>query len=169
LPDTSGHVLGRPLFPLKNAHSRAGICTPSNTRFLRPTAVHIPNGISISSVIFAQLTAGSPYTLQWPPLFPFKIAPSHGGSGYPSSTWFLGPAGDHIPNDISIGSAFFAGITIVTDRQTELTDQQTDNTTLPVTTDRIYLMLRCGLKAMLHDQLKMPARLFQLQGSQSNS
>jgi len=32
---------------------------------LDPTGVHIPNDISIGSAIFAQLTAESPYTLQW--------------------------------------------------------------------------------------------------------
>jgi len=36
---------------------------------------------------FAQLTAESPYTLQWAPLSQdCKIAPSHGGSGPPSNT-----------------------------------------------------------------------------------
>ena len=32
------------------------MCTPSNTWFLRPTQVQIPNGISINSAIFAGLT-----------------------------------------------------------------------------------------------------------------
>jgi len=49
------------------------------------TRVHNPNSKSISSATFAQLTAESPYTLQWAPLSP-KIAPSHGGSGPPSDT-----------------------------------------------------------------------------------
>jgi len=35
----------------------------------------------------------------------------------PSNTWFLGPTRVHIPNDITIGSAVFAGLTVVTDRQ----------------------------------------------------
>jgi len=52
--------------------------------------------------------------------FPLKIAPSHGGSGPPSNTWFLGPTRVHNPNGISIGSAVFAGLTSVTDRQTTL-------------------------------------------------
>jgi len=30
-----------------------------------PTRVHIPNDISIDSAVFAQLSAESPYTLQW--------------------------------------------------------------------------------------------------------
>jgi len=35
----------------------APVCTPPNTCFLRPTRVHNPNGISIGSAIFVQLTA----------------------------------------------------------------------------------------------------------------
>jgi len=33
-----------------------GISTPSNTRFLRPTRIHNPNGIAIGSAVFAELT-----------------------------------------------------------------------------------------------------------------
>ena len=43
-----------------------------------------------------------------------------------------------IPNGITIGSAAFAGLTIVTDRHT-------DHATPSVTTGRIYLVLLCGL------------------------
>jgi len=49
-------------------------------------------------------------------VFPFKIAPLHGGSGPPSNALFLGPTGVHIPKGISISSAIFAGFKIVTDR-----------------------------------------------------
>jgi len=41
-----------------------------------------------------------------------------------------------IANDISTGSAVYAGLTIVTDGQT---DRQTDHATLSVTVGRIYL------------------------------
>jgi len=51
--------------------------------------------------------------------FPHKIAHSHGGSGPPTNTWFLGPTWVHNSNSISIGSAVFAGLTIVTDRPTD--------------------------------------------------
>jgi len=54
--------------------------------------------------VFAQLTAGSCYILQWSTLFPLKIAPSHGGSEPPFNTWFLGPIRALNPNRISIGS-----------------------------------------------------------------
>jgi len=50
----------------------------------------------------------------------------------------------HIPNGISISSAIFAGLTIVTDRQT---DRQTDHATPSVTIGRIYVVLRCSLKS----------------------
>jgi len=52
--------------------------------------------------------------------YPLKIAPSHGGSGHPSNTWFLGPTWVLNPNGNSIGFAIFAGLTIVTVRQTML-------------------------------------------------
>jgi len=67
----------------------------SNTWFLGPTQVHIPNGISISSAIFAQLTADGPCSLQRATPLPLKIAPSqrgiwthliHGSLGPPEST-----------------------------------------------------------------------------------
>ena len=41
--------------------------------FLRPTGIFIPNGISISSAVFAQLTAEHTYILQWATLFPSKL------------------------------------------------------------------------------------------------
>ena len=46
-------------------------------------------------------------------------------------TWFLEPTQFHNPNSISTGSAIFAGLTIVTDRQR-------DNPTRSVTTGCIY-------------------------------
>jgi len=55
----------------------APMCTPSNTCFLRSTGVHIVNGISIGSAVFAQLTAEGPYIL--PPLFPSKLPFRIGG------------------------------------------------------------------------------------------
>jgi len=77
------------------------------------------------------------------PLLPLKIAPSHGESVPLSNTWFLGPTEVHNPNGTSIGSAVFAGLTIVTDRPT---DRPTDHAT-PVTVGLIYvrIVLLCGL------------------------
>jgi len=42
-------------------------------------------------------------------LLPLKIAPSHGGSGPPSNTWFLGPTRVLNTNSISIGAAVSQG------------------------------------------------------------
>jgi len=53
------------------------------------------------------------------PPFPVKPAPSHGGSASPFNTWSPGPTQVHILNGISIKSAVSAGLTIVTDRQTD--------------------------------------------------
>jgi len=56
----------------------------------------------------------------------------------PSHTCFLVPAGVHIPNGISIGSADFAGLTIVTGRET-------NHATLLARIGHVYVVLRCGL------------------------
>ena len=55
----------------------------------------------------------------------------------------VGPTRVHNPNGISIGSAVFAGFTIVADRPT---DRQTGHATPSVTVGRIYVRIRCGLK-----------------------
>jgi len=73
--------------------------------------------MTTDSTAFAQVTAECPYTLLWV-LLSRKIVPSRGGSELPSNTKFLGPIQAHNPNGISIGSAIFAGLTSVTDRQT---------------------------------------------------
>jgi len=54
----------------------------------------------------------------WTTPSPIKIAPLHGASGPSSNTWFLGSTQVQNPNGILISSAIFAGLTIVTDRQT---------------------------------------------------
>jgi len=77
------------------------------------------NGISIDSAVFAQMIVECPYTLQWDAHFPLKITPSHGGYEPPLNTWFTGPIPVLNPNGISIGSAVSAGLTSVTDRQTD--------------------------------------------------
>ena len=72
-----GHVLS----PNNCPFARGNWATPSNTCFLGPTWVHNPNGISIGSAVFAQITAECCYTLQWAAPFRVKITPSHGESG----------------------------------------------------------------------------------------
>jgi len=101
------------------APSHGGIWTPSNTWFPRPIRSHNPKGISTGSAVFAQMTAECPYTLQWDAPFPLKIAPFHGGIWTPSNTWFSKPTWVLNPSSISIGSAVFAVLTSVTDRQTD--------------------------------------------------
>jgi len=51
-----------------------------------------------------------------PFLFPLEIASSHGLSGPPSNTCFLGLTRVHNSNGMSISSAVFAELTILTDR-----------------------------------------------------
>ena len=49
-------LYNRPLLSPQNCPFVCGISAPSNTWFLGPTRVHIPNGISIGSTVFAGLT-----------------------------------------------------------------------------------------------------------------
>jgi len=81
-----------------------------NTCFLGLTRVHIPNGISIGSTVYAQLTAKGHILYNGPPLPPIAL----GDLDPPSNTWFPGPTQVHSLNGISIGSAVPAGLTIVT-------------------------------------------------------
>jgi len=62
------------------APSRGGSGPPiCNTWCFQPMRVHIPNGTSIGSVVFAQMTAECLRTLQWFVCFPLRIAPTHVG------------------------------------------------------------------------------------------
>ena len=127
-------------------HIGATLWIRLNSCFLRPTRVHNPNYKSISSTVFAQITAGRPYTLQWASISP-KIASSHRKIWISSNLWFLWLIWTHNPNGISIGSAVFAGFSCSSlVRQTDRpTDRPTGHATRSVTIGRIYVVLRCGL------------------------
>ena len=85
-----------------------------------PTWLSIPNCISISSAIFfAQITAGSPYTLELSATFLPQNCAFAWGTWSPSNTLFLWPTWIHVQNDILISLAVFVGLTIVTDRPTD--------------------------------------------------
>ena len=61
---------------------------------------------------------------------PPQKCPFPWGSGSPSNTQFRQPSQLHNPNGILIGSAIFAGITVITGRETNRQkDRQTDHTT----------------------------------------
>jgi len=101
--------------PPKNCPFPRGI----RTKYMVPwthQSLH-PCRMSIGSAVFLQLTGS--LTLQWggPCPVPPKTAPTPEGSG--PNTWFLGPTRVHNPNDISIGSSVSAGLTVVSNRQTD--------------------------------------------------
>ena len=123
LTKTQPHTDGSIVF------NRLRQCAP-NLMLSWTTRVYISNDISISSAVFAQLMAESPYTLQWAAPFPRRPL-CMGVPRTPSNACFLGPTRVHNPNGISISSVVFAGFLIVRDRQT---DQQTDDTPQLVTT-----------------------------------
>jgi len=91
--------------PLPWGHIGATWWVRLNLSFLQPTRVHNPNGRSVYR-FFAQLTAESPYTLQWAPLSPNLPLPV-GESGIPSSMIHWA----HNPNGISRDRAVLAQIT----------------------------------------------------------
>ena len=68
--------------------------------------IHLCRADSTASLYF---TAGHTFPLN-------VVAPSVGGYGPPSNTWFLGHTRVHNPNSNSIGSAVFARLMIMTDR-----------------------------------------------------
>ena len=102
---------------------------------------HPKRHLDRSSVVFAHLRAEASYTLQWAALSrqncPFAW-PHGGGPSY----MVLGPTRVHKLNGILIGSAVFAGLTIVTNRPT---DRETNHSTPSATIGRICVVLRCGL------------------------
>ena len=98
---SSEHALPLPNCPFPGISGHA-----LNARFLGSTRLSNPNGMSIHSVVFAQLTADSPYTLQLAAPSP-QITGSHGRSRLPSKTWFPEPTRAHNPSRMSIGSAVF--------------------------------------------------------------
>ena len=61
----------------------------------------------------------SPYTLRWAALS-HQNCPFLRADLEPHLIWFAEPTGFHNPNGISTGSVIFAGLMIVTDRQTVL-------------------------------------------------
>jgi len=109
---------GRPPCP-QNYPFTCGDLDPCNAWFpgysQLKSQVHNPNDIAIGLAVFLHSSRQRvPIFHNGPPLFPLKIAPSHGGSGPASNTWFLWPTRVNIANCIFCLAAF-AGLTIVTD------------------------------------------------------
>ena len=107
----SADVHGR----LSRIRQVAPMYTPSNTCLLglcpRPHPKHLNRFSRFCTAHSSELI----YFTISRPLFPLKL-PLSRGSGL---SWFLGPTWVHNPNCVSIGSADFAGLTIVTDRSTD--------------------------------------------------
>jgi len=104
-----------------------------------PMRAHDPNGTSIGSAVFAQMTTECPYTLQCFACFPLKIVPSHVGIWTSCNTWFIGPTRVRNSNGNLIVSAVLAGLTSATDWQRV---KQTDKPRYSV---RCGVIMRIGL------------------------
>jgi len=106
-PQTDGSIV----LALMGGHTGATWRIQLKLYFLLPTPVGNPNGKSIASAIFAQLTAESPYTLQRA-FVCRKIVPSYGGIWTPHLCHdFLGKSEPENPNSIAIGSTVLAQMT----------------------------------------------------------
>jgi len=88
-------------------------CAPPSSSWFSGPPDWTAQTASLSPAVFCT-THGRESTLEWAAHLHLKIAPPHGGSEYPSNRWFLRPTRVHIPNGISIGSAVFFRLTIVT-------------------------------------------------------
>jgi len=82
--------LGRGLPPYQEASWSIQLFGYNTPTFALSRWTNNPNSKSIGSAVFAQLAAGSAYTLQWVPLST-RIAPSNGGSGPHVIHGSLGP------------------------------------------------------------------------------
>ena len=97
----------------KVAPSHGGVWTPSKSCFFGPVRADKPNGITIGSAVFAQMTAplcrrvSLYFTIGHPS--PSKLPLPIGRFGPPSNTWLPGPIRVLNGNSISIGSALFQG------------------------------------------------------------
>jgi len=105
------------------AASHGDLDRPCNTWCFRPVRAHNPNGTSIGSAVFAQMTAECLHTLQWFACFPSKMPLPMLASGPYVIRGSLGPPkyGKYL-----IVSAVFAGLTSVTHWQS---DRKTDGQT----------------------------------------
>jgi len=103
----ASHILGWPLFALKIAPFAHGD--------LDPHLIHGSLGLYETTTQLNQFGSlhssqqSVPARYSGPPIFPLKIAPSHGVIWASSNTWFLGPTLVHTRNCFSIGSPFLQG------------------------------------------------------------
>ena len=104
---------------LPRGHIGATCWIRLNLCYLRLTRVHNPNGKSIGSAVPAQLMAKSHDTLQWAAPSPLKIAPAYGGIWTPIWHMVACAHPNPQPKQHLDGSSIFAGLTSVTDRQTD--------------------------------------------------
>jgi len=122
----------------------SAMCTPSNTCFLGTTRVHNPNGVSIGSAVFAQIAVEVPYSLQWTAPFPSKLPLRMRESESHLIRGSLSPPESIYQNDIWIGSADFAKLTVLTIVSDRPTDRLTTLFRLSQEAVSTYV-LRCGI------------------------
>ena len=108
---------------------------PSNTQFPRHTPLSIRNSIWMGLAVFAQLTAESPYNLQWTASFPRNCHFAWGIWTPYLTHGSLGPSESITQTASRSVQPFLQGSR----------SWQTDHNTPSVTIGHIYVVLRCGL------------------------
>jgi len=86
---------------------------PPNTWFLVPTAVHNQTACRLGQPFFWSSPESLPIIYNW------------GDDVPPTNTWSLGPTQVHHPNSNGVGSAVFAGVTLVSNIETDIHTQAT--------------------------------------------
>jgi len=136
------YVLQWAIHSAKRAPSHWSICTHLIHGSLAP-----PDSASeTASQSFSDFCIAHGRASQWAAHSP-QNCPFPWGIWTASNIWFLGPIRALNPNGISIGLAVFAGLTSVTDRQT---DRRKDHATRSVTIGLIYVVVRYGLIIIWH-------------------
>jgi len=133
-------------FPLKIAPSHGGSGLHLIHASLGPLDLASQTASRLVQPFLHSLQQSVPILYRGPsPLFRFNIAPTCGGSGPPSNTWFLRPTWVHTVNGISIGLAVFARLLIVQ------MDGQIDRPCCShlEAISHMFVALRCGLKYSL--------------------
>jgi len=116
---------GRP-YPPELPLSMGDLDLPCNTWCLQPMRDHNPNGTSIGSAVFAQMTTVCLYSLQWFADSPSKLPLPMLASGPHVIHGSLGPPESGTQMVICSFHPFFAGLTSVTHWQSDRkTDRQT--------------------------------------------
>ena len=130
-----------------NSHFHVGIRAPCGSLGSREFTCQVANAISIKpySRLFRAHSPWSLYSTMGHPITVQKLSLPLGRSGPPSNKWLLGPNQAYIPNCTSIGSAVFAGHSVM--------GTQTDHATTCVYSNRLHVYTMHTMRPKNHCKL----------------